>query len=840
MRLFGLLHIRVISGHHLEHSYKAFRRRRTNLPCYRKVCCGLDFYKCGGADPCRGAADPYAVVSLEVENGRFYRLGRTRTMKGPDVVWDDEFTTYVDLTDGRSRHDDVFGPPQYSGGTDGPKMLITVFDDDMAGPDNDDLLCQVALPLRSAVGRNGQIVKADLVAKHPKTKETHVSQSKVRVEFKWFSFAPPVDDPMSSAVPHAYFRRAHGNIVTLYHDAETFDGDFPPLDLATGETYNAASCWSDIETNIRDAKSFIMLAGWSVKTDCRLTRSYTETDHPITLGDLLLQRADDGLKVVVMVWDDITSRDFYKGGLMATYDEYTKDFFKGSSVDVILARRIAGDDVGTMLYPYVGALKGTSFTHHQKIVLCDVENPVQPTGKRIMCAYVGGLDLTGGRYDTARHELFSTLNTAHYEDFYNGCLLEANNECGPREPWHDVHSRVLGPAAWDVYQTYMERLAKQGADVGQKMRVHIEGLLSEQWLKSPNSVLIHPNDTRSWDVQVFRSLDTEAASFANNKWIKRFSNDKLMVDRSIVGAYLYLIDRAQRFIYIENQYFLGSAQYWEDKCDTPAWHLIPYELTKRICRAIQEGRHFCVYALIPLYPEGVPSSVTVQEILHWQYQTANMMYQLIGKKLAEVGDTEHHPVDYLQFFFVGKREPDADVSVPAKATVELENALTHKRFQIYVHSKMMICDDEYVIMGSANINDRSMSGCRDTEIAVGCCQPHHKVIEATNGSVLLPNGHIAAYRQHLWHEHLGEVLPEYKDPGDVDCARKVRRLALENWEAYSGDENVYLPHGHMCAYPYHISKDGKTGPIASYPNIPGTDAPVCGVPSTILPGALTT
>lgn len=36
---------------------------------------------------------------------------------------------------------------------------------------------------------------------------------------------------------------------------------------------------------------------------------------------------------------------------------------------------------------------------------------------------------------------------------------------------------------------------------------------------------------------------------------------------------------------------------------------------------------------------------------------------------------------------------------------------------IYIHSKMMIVDDRSVIVGSANINDRSMMGDRDSEIA---------------------------------------------------------------------------------------------------------------------------
>jgi len=37
---------------------------------------------------------------------------------------------------------------------------------------------------------------------------------------------------------------------------------------------------------------------------------------------------------------------------------------------------------------------------------------------------------------------------------------------------------------------------------------------------------------------------------------------------------------------------------------------------------------------------------------------------------------------------------------------------------IYVHSKLMIVDDNLVICGSANINDRSMIGKRDSEVAV--------------------------------------------------------------------------------------------------------------------------
>lgn len=49
----------------------------------------------------------------------------------------------------------------------------------------------------------------------------------------------------------------------------------------------------------------------------------------------------------------------------------------------------------------------------------------------------------------------------------------------------------------------------------------------------------------------------------------------------------------------------------------------------------------------------------------------------------------------------------------------------NRRMMVYVHAKGMIVDDELVIIGSANINQRSMDGSRDTEIAMGGYQLQH-------------------------------------------------------------------------------------------------------------------
>ena len=76
-------------------------------------------------------------------------------------------------------------------------------------------------------------------------------------------------------------------------------------------------------------------------------------------------------------------------------------------------------------------------------------------------AYVGGLDLTDGRYDTPEFPLFSTLLKEHQNDFYNGMAPTTTREQGPRQPWHDIHCRVEGQVANDIYINFSERWSRQ-------------------------------------------------------------------------------------------------------------------------------------------------------------------------------------------------------------------------------------------------------------------------------------------------------------------------------------------------------------------------------------------
>jgi len=73
---------------------------------------------------------------------------------------------------------------------------------------------------------------------------------------------------------------------------------------------------------------------------------------------------------------------------------------------------------------------------------------------------------------------------------------------------------------------------------------------------------------------------------------------------------------------------------------------------------------------------------------------------------------------------------------------------------IYVHSKLLIADDKIVICGSANINDRSLIGKRDSEIAVIITD--EEFIDGKMNGAIYPCGLFAGkLRKFLFKEHLG-------------------------------------------------------------------------------------
>ncbi|GKU95375.1 hypothetical protein SLEP1_g8741 [Rubroshorea leprosula] len=130
-------------------------------------------------------------------------------------------------------------------------------------------------------------------------------------------------------------------------------------------------------------------------------------------------------------------------------------------------------------------------------------------------------------------------------------------------------------------------------------------------------------DPEAWHVQVFRSIDSNSVSgFPNDPREATKMNlvcgKNILIDMSVHTAYVHAIRSAQRFIYIENQYFLGSSYNWDSHKDLGANNLIPMEIALKIANKIRANERFSAYILIPMWPEGITTSIQIQRILFWQ------------------------------------------------------------------------------------------------------------------------------------------------------------------------------------------------------------------------------
>jgi len=214
-----------------------------------------------------------------------------------------------------------------------------------------------------------------------------------------------------------------------------------------------------------------------------------------------------------------------------------------------------------------------------------------------------------------------------------------------------------------------------------------------------------------------------------------------------------------------------------------------------------------------------------------------MMYKRIAAAIHAAGlKNERTPFDYLNFFSLGKREL-LEGSQTDAVDKDYHDKLGYqymlnqnRRYQIYTHSKMMIVDDKYIIVGSANINERSMAGNRDTEIAVGAYQP--KWTKRTE-----PNGDIHRFRMSLWAEHMNESVESHVHPEALETIREIRKLGEKNWKLFVGEELCEM-YSHLMTYPINVEKNGDL--FAVQHNFPDTTASILGKPKDFLtPNILT-
>ncbi|KAJ1699336.1 hypothetical protein LUZ63_007848 [Rhynchospora breviuscula] len=221
--------------------------------------------------------------------------------------------------------------------------------------------------------------------------------------------------------------------------------------------------------------------------------------------------------------------------------------------------------------------------------------------------------------------------------------------------------------------------------------------------------------------------------------VSQWSAGTSQTEESIHNAYCTLIDKAEHFIYIENQFFVSGLS-----GDSIIKNRVLEALYQRILRAVNENKCFRVIIVIPLLPGfqgGIDDggAASVRAIMHWEYRTICRGPSSILQNLYNVVGPKAH--EYLSFYGL-------------RTYGQLYDKGPLVTNQIYVHSKLMIIDDRIALIGSANINDRSLLGSRDSEIGV-LIEDKDMFTSRMNGNLYKAGKFTHSLRISLWAEHLG-------------------------------------------------------------------------------------
>ncbi|HEY5143008.1 MAG TPA: phospholipase D family protein [Solirubrobacteraceae bacterium] len=227
-----------------------------------------------------------------------------------------------------------------------------------------------------------------------------------------------------------------------------------------------------LDQAIRSARRSVLIAGWCITPGFAVLRD----EPPVLLRDLLGEAAES-VDVRVLLWAGAPAPVFRprRASVRDTRDELVR---------------------GTRIKAALDSHERPMHCHHEKLVVIDDE-----------IAFVGGIDLTdlgGDRYDTPEHP--------------------ARGRMG----WHDVSSRLRGPAVADVARHVAQRWQ---AVTGER-------------LEAPAEVARSAGDV---DAQIVRTVPEKLYDFAPRG------------DFRIIEAYLRALRSAQHLVYLENQ-FLWSPE----------------------------------------------------------------------------------------------------------------------------------------------------------------------------------------------------------------------------------------------------------------------------------------
>lgn len=249
--------------------------------------------------------------------------------------------------------------------------------------------------------------------------------------------------------------------------------------------------------------------------------------------------------------------------------------------------------------------------HHEKFIVIDYS-----------VAFIGGIDLCFGRWDSNQHPLADVHPAGLRDDIFPGQDFNNNrimdfqsvqdwqsNELSKadygRMPWHDVAMGLIGDCVYDIAEHFVLRWNfikrdkyKRSDDVDWMLMEgrtgEMEDIIAVQRPKYPCGEYIqHPLTPLSTKPRGNQGTVRAQVVRSSDDWSSGILNE-----HSIQNAYCEIIRNAEHFVYIENQFFItatGDEQH-------PIYNQIGRAIVDACVRAGKEGRKFRVIIVIPAIP----------------------------------------------------------------------------------------------------------------------------------------------------------------------------------------------------------------------------------------------
>jgi len=464
-----------------------------------------------------------------------------------------------------------------------------------------------------------------------------------------------------------------------------------------------------------------------------------------------------------------------RGNAMANIEFATRDFGLVDRLEIAWRSWVEGADVDRSSQTKTANALAMSIepSHHQKMVLVDYEHPEKTVG------FVMGHNTLDEYWDTDRH----------------GCTRQPP-EMGRNgeHPRQDISSRVTGPIVrylnWNFCQAWDDATGQNLAEA----RAAADSATAKTYAR------------RDFDTPVMAQI------------LRTQPQHGKKGTRDIEEMYFQAVNNTTNFIYIENQYFRFPPlvdrlkklikAYQECERNDPLYLFV---VTNANEAGIGPGTYHTFRMLAALGRADTIKGIARlerTEALQRQYDAARIeeMVQVAPRSSAGQGATEAaiamrarteelkrkiresekadvlaEPIDGLKVHVCSLVAPDSPPGKPWEF--------------VYVHSKLMIVDDVFMTLGSANINTRSMMV--DSELNI--CHEHMSVTQPL--------------RERLWGIHTGGLgVGEKSKGGRLDAADAFDdwdRIITENKKRQRGRTTTHEPYASLVEFNY-------TGTTRSY------------------------